>query len=451
MGLASSLPEESAYAPFQALGLGYTEELVRSYKERDLDFGIDLPTIEGLTGLDRDQCIQLVESLAKNDPRERKLVNALALLSGACIAGEADGVAAASRIFDIFDFDARGQISRDELTILLLCSLRAANAIQGLQDEPDDDATEIISDAAFDQAIPPQGNPDVITKKEFLSWAGRALRGITTAEQFVAAFSCGITPGIDNEETDLAAAKLQARIRGRNERLNPTAPPAKTVDEPAPEEPSPEEPSPEEPSPEEPSPEEPSPAPEEPSPAPEEPSPAPEAADALPEAGEETDAAAAKLQARIRGRNERLNPTTPPAKTNAALVETPEADPPVERPPSAAAVEEAVPPAPVAAEAPVAAPAPAAAEPPAPAPVDEPAPVEPAPEEPAQAPDEPASEEPAEPAAEEPAADEPAPEEASPEEPAAEEPEPEAAADAPEEPSPEAAEPAPEEPSEPEP
>ena len=410
MGLASSLPEESAYAPFQALGLGYTEELVRSYKERDLDFGIDLPTIEGLTGLDRDQCIQLVESLAKNDPRERKLVNALALLSGACIAGEADGVAAASRIFDIFDFDARGQISRDELTILLLCSLRAANAIQGLQDEPDDDATEIISDAAFDQAIPPQGNPDVITKKEFLSWAGRALRGITTAEQFVAAFSCGITPGIDNEETDLAAAKLQARIRGRNERLNPTAPPAKTVDEPAPEEPSPEEPSPEEPSPEEPSPEEPSPAPEEPSPAPEEPSPAPEAADALPEAGEETDAAAAKLQARIRGRNERLNPTTPPAKTNAALVETPEADPPVERPSSAAAVAEAVPPAPadapapVAADTPAAAPAPAAAEPPAPAP-----------EEPAPAPEEPASEEPS-----------------------------------PEEPSPEAAEPAPEEPSEPE-
>ena len=244
MGLASSLPEESAYAPFQALGLGYTEELVRSYKERDLDFGIDLPTIEGLTGLDRDQCIQLVESLAKNDPRERKLVNALALLAGACIAGEENGIAAASRIFDIFDFDARGQISRDELTILLLCSLRAANAIRGLQDEPDDDATEIISDAAFDQAIPPQGNPDVISKKEFLSWAGRALRGIDTAEQFVAAFSCGITPGIDNEETDLAAAKLQARIRGRNERLNPTAPPTKAVAEPAPEEPSPEEPSP---------------------------------------------------------------------------------------------------------------------------------------------------------------------------------------------------------------
>ena len=405
MGLAASLPESSAYAPFQALGLGYTEELVRSYKERDLDFGIDLPTIEGLTGLDRDQCIQLVESLAKNDPRERKLVNALALLSGACIAGEENGEAAASRIFDIFDFDARGQISRDELTILLLCSLRAANAIQGLQDEPDDDATEIISDAAFDQAIPPQGNPDVISKKEFLAWASRALRGIDTAEQFVAAFSCGITPGIDNEETDLAAAKLQARIRGRNERLNPTAPPAKTgSEEPAPEEPSPEEPS----------------------PAPEEPSPAPEAADELPEAGEETDAAAAKLQARIRGRNERLNPTTPPAKTNAALVETPEADPPVERPSSAAPVAEAVPPAPVAADAPVAAPAPAAAEPPAPAPVEEPAPEEPSPEEPA-------SEEPAEPAPAEPAPEEPSPEEPSPEaaEPAPEEPsEPEAAADA---------------------
>ena len=53
-------------------------------------------------------------------------MNALALLAGACIAGEENGEAAASRIFDIFDFDARGQISRDELTILLLCSLTSS-------------------------------------------------------------------------------------------------------------------------------------------------------------------------------------------------------------------------------------------------------------------------------------------------------------------------------------
>ena len=107
MGLASSLPEESAYAPFQALGLGYTEELVRSYKERDLDFGIDLPTIEGLTGLDRDQCIQLVESLAKNDPGSEAL-NALYLQAPASLARKWHR--SSFQNFDIFDFDARGQI-----------------------------------------------------------------------------------------------------------------------------------------------------------------------------------------------------------------------------------------------------------------------------------------------------------------------------------------------------
>jgi len=272
MGLAASLPAGSAYRPFQELGEGYTSELVRSYQERDLDFGIDLPTTEALTGLDRGQCVALLDSLAKG-ASEPRLINALALLAGACIAGEKDATSAAARIFDIFDFDARGQISRDELTILLLCSLRAANAVNGSQDEPDDDATELISDAAFDQAIPPQGNPDAISKREFLTWATRALRGVPSAEAFVAAFSCGITPGVDNEETDDAAAKLQARIRGRNERLNPTTPPAK-------------------------------------------------AAEALPEAGEETDLAAAKLQARVRGRNERLHPTAPPSKAvrNAAFV-----------------------------------------------------------------------------------------------------------------------------------
>jgi len=33
----------------------------------------------------------------------------------------------------------------------------------------------------------------------------------------------------DGAEGDAAAAKLQARVRGRNERLNPTPPPEKTA------------------------------------------------------------------------------------------------------------------------------------------------------------------------------------------------------------------------------
>ena len=149
MGLASSLPEESAYAPFQALGLGYTEELVRSYKERDLDFGIDLPTVEALTGVDAGAALALVDGLSRST-LEPRLINALALLCGVCLAGSASSAERAGCIYDVFDFDQREELSQDELTILLLCASRAALVVAGAGDEPQDDMVEAAAAFAFE-------------------------------------------------------------------------------------------------------------------------------------------------------------------------------------------------------------------------------------------------------------------------------------------------------------
>ena len=49
MGVGPSSP----FAPFGAWSAGQCTTLVKTYKAKDYDFGIDEPTVEALTGVDR--------------------------------------------------------------------------------------------------------------------------------------------------------------------------------------------------------------------------------------------------------------------------------------------------------------------------------------------------------------------------------------------------------------
>ena len=204
MGASSSLPEGSPFAPFAAWAPGRCAALVKAYKAGEHDFGVDLPTVEALTragtkmhffraqrgarvllnipakfwrisspdsdersgtaqaltGLDRDACVALVDALCRSTA-EPRLVNALSLLAGACLAAEAETLTKDDRaalLFDVFDFDARDKISRDELTILILCALRAAASAVLDGSDPDDGAAEASSAAACEAYARPSGH-----------------------------------------------------------------------------------------------------------------------------------------------------------------------------------------------------------------------------------------------------------------------------------------------------
>ena len=169
MGAGGSTPIAAPFATFATWTAGSCAALVKEYKDKDYDFGIDLPTVEALTGLDKALAEGIVASLTRSTS-EPRLVNALSLLAGICLVGEA-GLSAADRaslVYDIFDFDTRREISKDEMTILLLCTVRAAKVVAGAGEDPSDDIMEATTAAAFEKHA---ARLDVIKKDEFVAWA----------------------------------------------------------------------------------------------------------------------------------------------------------------------------------------------------------------------------------------------------------------------------------------
>ena len=95
MGAGGSTPIAAPFATFATWTAGSCAALVKEYKDKDYDFGIDLPTVEALTGLDKALAEGIVASLTRSTS-EPRLVNALSLLAGICLVGEA-GLSAADR------------------------------------------------------------------------------------------------------------------------------------------------------------------------------------------------------------------------------------------------------------------------------------------------------------------------------------------------------------------
>ncbi|KAH8095823.1 hypothetical protein JL720_3155 [Aureococcus anophagefferens] len=180
MGAGGSTPIAAPFATFATWTAGSCAALVEEYKDKDYDFGIDLPTVEALTGLDKALAEGIVASLTRSTS-EPRLVNALSLLAGICLVGESALSAAdrASLVYDIFDFDTRREISKDEMTILLLCTVRAAKVVAGAGEDPRTTSwrrrRRRLREAR--RAL------DVIKKDEFVAWAAEETKVVDSSRR----------------------------------------------------------------------------------------------------------------------------------------------------------------------------------------------------------------------------------------------------------------------------
>ncbi|KAH8062521.1 hypothetical protein JL722_3442 [Aureococcus anophagefferens] len=160
MGAGGSTPIAAPFATFATWTAGSCAALVEEYKDKDYDFGIDLPTVEALTGLDKALAEGIVASLTRRpSPRADR----------------------ASLVYDIFDFDTRREISKDEMTILLLCTVRAAKVVAGAGEDPSDDIMEATTAAAFEKHA---ARLDVIKKDEFFGSLKGELPAAPSGERY---------------------------------------------------------------------------------------------------------------------------------------------------------------------------------------------------------------------------------------------------------------------------
>ncbi|KAJ1453535.1 hypothetical protein M885DRAFT_523997 [Pelagophyceae sp. CCMP2097] len=113
---------------------GECARIVSAYVARskcaDFEFGAGLDDVQSLTASSKAEAADICELLTRN--KDSNQVNVLVLLAAACLVCEADTLAVpgrASLVYDVFNFDADSDLSRDELTILLMCVFRAMNCV----------------------------------------------------------------------------------------------------------------------------------------------------------------------------------------------------------------------------------------------------------------------------------------------------------------------------------
>ena len=107
-------------------------------------------------------------------------INALSLVAGVILLNDSFRAdEAAGAVFDIFDFDNSGEISMDEMTILMLSACRGLKSMLAVGRDPHDDDMERSTMEAYDQLGKTYGT--YISRDEFLKWARVHFAGDSSA------------------------------------------------------------------------------------------------------------------------------------------------------------------------------------------------------------------------------------------------------------------------------
>lgn len=143
--------------------------LHRKYLELDLEFGIDSGDLTRLLkAAEVEADDNLVRAIMKSFPN-KEILNVLDFLEGFCFLCKGSPEEKLSGCFDIFDFQTRGEISFDELTIMLMSLARGIKFLQGkAADEMDDDAVANMLRKDLNQQ---QGMEADVSKQQYLAWA----------------------------------------------------------------------------------------------------------------------------------------------------------------------------------------------------------------------------------------------------------------------------------------
>jgi len=180
MGSTVSLELVAPLDYFNDWDLPTSVRLLKAYKQNDYDFGLSSSTVVKLLAeVKENPPSSIGDEIIQMFSRGRTgLINALSLITGIIFfsvpSSSSSGIEEKSGVlFDAFDFDDCGEISYDELTILLFSMLRAVTVMTGMMKsplmEPSDEQLEELSNQIYEAA---GKNPeDELKRTEFVEWA----------------------------------------------------------------------------------------------------------------------------------------------------------------------------------------------------------------------------------------------------------------------------------------
>jgi len=164
--------------PVSRLG-DYDQAVARTvyekYLEHDLEFGInneDLKMLLKSSGIDVDEA--LVEGIMGLFPNMATL-NVLDFIEGFSLLCKGSYEEKVNLIFDVFDFQQRGEISFDELTIMLMCCARGLEYLSERKINRNNKDSDTIDDEKVAEMLrydfgQTQGMESDISKEQYLGW-----------------------------------------------------------------------------------------------------------------------------------------------------------------------------------------------------------------------------------------------------------------------------------------
>ncbi|KAF4037576.1 hypothetical protein GN244_ATG10310 [Phytophthora infestans] len=166
--MGTSVSRSSPLAPtFERMStwdLKASRGLLQTYKDKDMDFGLDSQRLADLVGGDKDWAEGIIDAFRSHTG----IINALAFICGACLVSSGPALEKAGVIFDALDFDGTEQISMDEMTISLLCCARGVCIMAGVGTFPSDEELETVTLQAYRELN--KTSSQSITKSEFTKW-----------------------------------------------------------------------------------------------------------------------------------------------------------------------------------------------------------------------------------------------------------------------------------------
>jgi Ca2+-binding EF-hand superfamily protein len=131
------------------------------------------------------------------DPDASGVVHMMELMSALCIEGRGSIEDKVDFLLKVYDFDRGGNMSYDELTILLNCVLVGIVKITGKGRLPEDTEMEMLTDEVFLEAY--KGNSGTISKDEFQLWVKSLLVDTPNPEPAVILEKFGLQPRVEGE------------------------------------------------------------------------------------------------------------------------------------------------------------------------------------------------------------------------------------------------------------
>ena len=182
MGITNSYPVARDFENIKNWSWHRATSAISAYHDKGYDFGVGCVEVANILGCSENDASNIIKLLSHN-PEKCNAITLLALIILISEHSKPLDKARFEHLFDLLDLSKKESITKDEFTIMLLCTATAAAVVLGKSMETSDDPICVgLSDTIYDFLEKDADHP--ISKDEFNLWAHENIHHMTIDKIF---------------------------------------------------------------------------------------------------------------------------------------------------------------------------------------------------------------------------------------------------------------------------